>query len=182
MNETVAAAQMFASGEVYAELKRLARRQLARRPAGPTLCTTALVHEACLKLADADGQRGLARVRAHWLNLAALAMRQVLCDHARARLRRHGVLEAMTPAQLAELPVGDQAACREAERLLAIDTLLAELARRWPRRAFIASARYYAGLSDAETAAAGNLSLRTVQREWALTRDWLRQRLRHGAD
>lgn len=175
MNATVHAGEAFASSEVYAELKRLARRQLARRPAGPTLCTTALVHEACLKLADAGDD--LARARAHWLNLAALAMRQVLCDHARARLRRHGLVEAMTPEQLAALPACDQAARREAERLLAIDALLDELARHWPRRAFIASARYYAGLSDAETAAAGGLSLRTVQREWALARSWLKRRL-----
>lgn len=177
MNDVVAAAEVFADGEVYGELKRLARRQLARRPAGDTLCTTALVHEACLKLSDADGEP--LRARAHWLNLAAMAMRQVLCDHARARLRRHRVLESMPPDQLAALAVADQTACRQAERLLAIDALLVELAERWPQRAFIASARYYAGLSEAETAAAGALPLRTVQREWARTREWLKLRLRH---
>lgn len=165
---------LLGQAEVYAELKQLARRQLWRQPAGATLNTTALVHEACLKLAAPGSQSP--RERSHWLNLAALAMRQVICDHARRRLHRQQFVTPLDDQALAAVPEPDTAIA-EARRLLAIDALLTELAKTAPRRAYVLSARFFAGLSENETAAAAGLSLRTVQREWQLARAWLRARL-----
>lgn len=177
MTRSDALANLLGQQQVYAELKRLAHRQLARQPPGASLSTTALTHEACIKLAHSQGQSP--GERAHWLNLAAVAMRQVICDHARQRLRRQALVESMDMADLTKLgiPHAEEQTLHEAKRLLAIDEALEELAIMHPRRAYVVSARFFGGLSELETAQAGGLSARTVQREWQVARDWLRRKL-----
>lgn len=175
MSRSSALPDLLGQSEVYAELKRLARRQLLRQSAGATLNTTALVHEACLKLAGPRKQDPTER--AHWINLAVCAMRQVICDHARRRVHPQASLHCLDADALPPLPAPDQHALDEAKRLLQIDTLLTELSVSQPRRAYVLNARFFGGLSDQETAEAAGMSVRTVQREWQLVKAWLRRRL-----
>lgn len=172
---SAAVPELLGQSDVYAELKRLARRQLHRQQQGATLNTTALVHEACLKLAGP--RRSDPAEQAHWLNLAVRAMRQVLCDHARKRLLRQSHVDPAGADLIGELPDPEQQALAESRRLLKIDALLTELAEAHPRRAYVLDARFFGGLSDQETALAAGLSLRTVQREWQLAKEWLKRRL-----
>ncbi len=154
---------------LYADLKRLARRERGRSgQQAPTLDTTALVHEAYLKLA----RRGVFQSQAHFLNTAALAMRQVLVTHARTRLRhkRNGGQKPVDIDAVEVLVESD-------ERIVALDDALAELERRSPRLARIVECRYFAGYSDAETALALDLSERTVQRDWAIAKALLYEAL-----
>jgi RNA polymerase sigma factor (TIGR02999 family) len=154
---------------LYPDLKRLARRERGRagHPAA-TLGTTALVHEAYLKLARSDAFQS----QAHFLNTAALAMRQVLVTHARARLRHK-----RNPGQ-APLDVDDVEVLAESdERIVALDEALLELEQHAPRLARIVECRYFAGYSDAETALALDLSERTVQRDWAMAKALLYEAL-----
>ncbi len=156
---------------VYDELKRLARlRRLGSR--NQTLNTTGLVHEVYLKLASGAGVLG--EDRAHFLNLAARAMRQVLVDHARKRMRdkRGG---GVRPVTFEPERFGVE---REAETLLTLDRALDRLGRENPRRARVFECRYFAGLSTAETAEAVGASVRTVERDWQSARHWLRQEVR----
>lgn len=159
-----ALAQMF-----YADLKRLARRERGRAgyPA-PTLETTALVHEAYLKLARQDRFQG----QAHFLNTAAMAMRQVLVGHARARLR-HKRNPGAAPLDIDRVEV----LAESDERIVALDRALAELERAQPRLARIVECRYFAGYSEQETARALALSERTVQRDWAVAKALLYEAL-----
>jgi RNA polymerase sigma factor (TIGR02999 family) len=152
---------------VYDELKVLARRGLAREAPGHTLQTTALVHEAYLKLVDASavGERG----RAYFFGAASRAMRQVLVDHARRRRaskRGHGV----TPEDLDDVELGVDDFTSE---LLDLDRALERLAELNPRQARVVECRYFGGLSVEETAAALDVSPRTVKYDWALARAWL---------
>jgi RNA polymerase sigma factor (TIGR02999 family) len=153
---------------VYEELRRLARRQLQRGPAGRTLETNALVHEAYLKLAARSGLR--LNDAGHLLAVTASAMRQILVDRARARLRtkRGGGAQPVTldEERLPEAP--------NAERLLDLDRALGRLRQREPRLARAFECRYFAGLSEQETADALGISLRSSQREWLRARTWLR--------
>jgi RNA polymerase sigma-70 factor, ECF subfamily len=158
-------------GLVYAELRRIARRHLAREEPGHTLQTTALVHEAYLRLL---GQKGVDwHDRAHFFALASTMMRRVLVDSARARLagkRAHHE----TPLSVATgLPTADG---REVE-LLDLDRALDLLAREHPRAARIVEMRFFAGLENREIAAVLELSERTVERDWSFARAWLRREL-----
>ncbi|MGH9162451.1 MAG: ECF-type sigma factor [Vicinamibacteraceae bacterium] len=156
---------------VYNELRRLARRQRwARRPE-QTLTTTGLVHEAYLKLA---GQRASAwRDRDHFFATAARAMRHILIDHAKSRLRqkRGGGLARVT------LDERHIASDDEAEQLLLIDDALERLAAQEARLAQVVECRFFAGMSEQETAAALGVSERTVQRDWARARSWLKEEI-----
>lgn len=178
MNPSSSLPELLGESGIYREMKRLARRQLMRQSSGATLNTTALVHEACLKLAGPRQQDP--EEQAHWLNLAVMAMRQVLCDHARRRVHRQATLQAMSPEAMAQLPAPEQSALEEASRLLRIDALVSELRSTQPRRADVLTARFFGGLSEVETATATGLSLRTVQREWQLAKEWLRGKLERG--
>jgi RNA polymerase sigma factor (TIGR02999 family) len=154
---------------VYDQLRRLARRHLRRHsPAGRTLDTTGLVHEAYLKLARSPSLR--VNDSGHVLAVMACAMRQVLVSRARARLRakRGGGELAVT---LDESAAAGRAPAAEA--LLDLDRALARLRERDRRLAAIFECRYF-GMSEEETAAALGLTLRTVQRGWMRARAWLR--------
>jgi RNA polymerase sigma factor (TIGR02999 family) len=156
---------------IYDELRRVARAQLRRVGPGRTLDTTGLVHEAYLKMA---GQQGLeVENRRHFLAVSAHAMRQILVDYARARLaaKRGGGEVRVT--------LEEQTAVTDAEagRLLDIDRALEGLRAESERMAKIVECRYFAGLTEEETAEALDASLRTVQREWKRARAWLREAL-----
>lgn len=159
---------------VYDEMRRLARAHLRRFPAGRTLDTTGLVHEGYLKLARSPGERW--NDRGHLLAVAACAMRQVLMSRARARLRakRGGGERAQA------LDEGFVGHGRDAERLLDLDRALRGLRVHDRTLARVFECRYFAGLSEAETAEALRLSLRTVQRSWSRARAWLRAALESG--
>ena len=156
----------------YADLKRLARRERSRAGAGGTLHTTALVHEAYLKLRGTRSWND----EAHFLRAAALAMRHALVNHAEARraAKRGGGL-AHLPLDAA-LDVG----ATSDETLLALDEALQRLARQSARLAQVVVCRFFAGFDERETAQALGLSERTVRRDWTLARAWLYRELSGG--
>jgi RNA polymerase sigma factor (TIGR02999 family) len=160
---------------VYDELRRLARRHIRRGPRGQTLNTTGLVHEAYLKLAGSPSLR--LRDRGHLMAVTACAMRLVMVSRARARLadKRGG---GLVPVELEEGQIGLEPA---AEWLIDLDRALADLRAHDERLARVFECRYFAGLSEEETAEALGTSLRTVQRGWLRARAWLREALRGGA-
>lgn len=154
---------------VYDELRRIAHRQLGGERPGHTLCTTALVHEAYLRLADQTGADWTNRAR--FFALAAVSMRRILIDHARKhRTAKRGGALRRVPLESADLPVEERA-----ELLLALDEALTRLAAHDERRCKVVECRFFAGLTEAETAAALGLGLRTVKRDWARARSWLYQ-------
>jgi len=160
---------------VYRELRAIARRRLGApkgaRGAGATLSTTELVNEAYLKLAG-DPDRGWSD-RSHFLALAAVAMRQILVDRARARatLKRGGHFAQIT------LDEGALAGDDEPEALLALDEALVQLATLAPRLARVVELRFYGGLTEPEIAEVLGVTARTVQRDWAKARMLLRRAL-----
>ena len=158
---------------VYDELKRMARGQRRQRPE-LTLNTTALVHEAFIKLA---GRESLAvRDRAHFLSVAAMAMRQILLDHARRRLagKRGGGAHSISFDDI-EAALDGAAGLTEmkAEALLALDETMARLAQRSERQSRVVECRFFGGLSVEETAQALGISSATVKRDWAMAQAWL---------
>lgn len=163
---------------VYRELRAIAHRQLGGAlPAhggSATLSPTALVHEAYLKLAD-DPRRNW-RDRTHFLALAAVAMRHILVDRARARtaLKRGGGFAQVT------LDEGALAGEQDPEALLALDVALEQLATLAPRLARVVELRFYGGLSEDEIAEVLGVTTRTVQRDWAKARALLRRALDGG--
>jgi len=158
-------------GLVYAELRQLARRQLHSTPLQHTLSTTALVHEAYLKL-SAD-VRWSTRDRSHFFALAARAMRHILIDHARRRTRhKRGGLEAPLSLEDAQVPVHDRS-----DELLALDEALERLAAVDPELARLVEWRFFAGLSVEEIARVLEVSDRTVKRQWRAARAFLYQQL-----
>ncbi|SDD73281.1 RNA polymerase sigma factor, TIGR02999 family [Aquimonas voraii] len=158
---------------VYPELKRLARSSLNANRHN-TLNTTALVHECYLRLARAENTP---KDRGHLLSLAVRIMRQVLIDHARERLaqKRGGGAIAVT--------LDDDAAIelQQFELLVEIDSALQRLAAIEPRQAAVFEHRYFGGLNDDDTAAALEISPRTVHRDWDAARAWLAEALNAGA-
>jgi RNA polymerase sigma factor (TIGR02999 family) len=142
---------------------------------GETLNTTALVHEAYVKLVDAG--RAQWHDRHHFLAVASIAMRQILVDHARSRLRAKRGGGAIT-VPLDEAP---GLVAREARDLLDLDEALGRLEATDPRLVRVVECRYFTGLGEQETADALGVSLRTVQRDWLKARAWLRAALRSAA-
>lgn len=148
---------------VYEELRRIAEVQLRRERRGHTLQPTALVHEAYLKLAGGD----LAvENRAHFLAIAARAMRQALVDHARRRRRakRGGGMKRTT------LTAGSWSEELDLDELLALDDALSELE---PRQRRVVECRFFGGMEEQEIAAVLDVSARTVRRDWVKARAWL---------
>jgi RNA polymerase sigma factor (TIGR02999 family) len=155
----------------YTELRAIAHRRLAARGPGGTLSTTALVHEAYLKLVDQSraGWQDLAHFRA----LASLAMRHVLVDRARERctLKRGGARRHIT------LDDEVMAAEDQPEVLLQLNDALERLAAVEPRLARVVDCRFFGGMTEQETAEALDLTTRTVQRDWVKARVLLRRLL-----
>jgi RNA polymerase sigma factor (TIGR02999 family) len=161
--------------QLYAELREIANRLLRGEVTGHTLQPTALVHEAWFKLAGPKAPRPVDRT--HFLALAARAMRQVLVDHARRRraLKRGGPAIDLSIADDRlgfSIPLDD---------LLSVDDALTRLAERSPRLARVVELRFFAGLSEDETARALEVTTRTVQRDWAKARAWLHAELEGAA-
>jgi RNA polymerase sigma factor (TIGR02999 family) len=156
---------------LYDDLKRLARRLLARERGSRTIQPTTLVHEAYLKLA---GSAPRAADRAHLLAIAAHAMRQVLVDRARERrAAKRGPDWIRTT-----LNDGVSATELDAEGLIALDDALERLE---PRQRQVVECRFFAGLDDAEIAEALGVTTRTVRRDWVKARAWLNRWLSEGS-
>jgi RNA polymerase sigma-70 factor (ECF subfamily) len=159
---------------VYDELRRVASRQLAQERGDATLQTTALVHEAFLRLVDHE--RVTRKGRSYFFAAAARAMRQVLVDQARRRnAQKRGGGEAPVTLTDQAQPTGDVDLF--AIEMLELDQALAELADLNPRHARVVECRFYAGMSVADTAEALEISERTVKNDWSLARAWLFRRL-----
>ena len=156
---------------LYRELRLIAHRRLAAVARGGTLSTTALVHEAYLKLVD-QSQAGW-RDRAHFLALASLAMRHVLVDRAKARgaLKRSGARRRISLDE-EEIGVDDQP-----EAFLDLDEAMNRLAELEPRLARVVECRFFGGLTEDEIAAALGVTVRTVQRDWTKARMLLQRAL-----
>jgi RNA polymerase sigma-70 factor (ECF subfamily) len=153
---------------VYDDLRRLARAQLRHRNGSESLDTAAVVHDAYLRLVDQS--RVTWRDRGHFFAVCALAMRPIVVDRARRRVRlKRGGDQVFVPIDGEHEP-----AAREAADVLALDLALERLAEIDPRMARVVECRYFAGLSENETAAALGVSVRTAQREWFKARAWLR--------
>jgi RNA polymerase sigma factor (TIGR02999 family) len=156
---------------VYDELRRVAHHALRQEPTGHTLSTTGLVHEAYFKLVD---QRRIEwRDRAHFFGVAARAMRQILVEYA----RRRGAAKRGGRLRLVALEEGTVPAEERAEALLAVDEALTRLAEHSPAMARVVECRFFAGLTEEETAEATGGSVRTVQRQWRRAKAWLYQEL-----
>ena len=152
---------------VYDQLKRLARRYMRRERADHTLQTTALVHEAYLKLVDVsqvDWQH-----RAHFFAIAAQIMRRILLDRARRRVaaKRGGAAQKLNLDEAPDVGSG------RAREIIALDDALTALAKIDPRKARVIELRFFAGLSVEETAEVVQVSSVTVMRDWKLARAWL---------
>ncbi|HVK08986.1 MAG TPA: ECF-type sigma factor [Gemmataceae bacterium] len=161
---------------VYDELRRLAAARLANEKAGHTLQPTALVHEAYLRLAGGDRPADWDG-RGHFFAAAAEAMRRILIDAARRKLRdRHG--GGRKRSALDDQDVAAEAADRD--DLLALSDALDRLAAANPRAAELVKLRYFAGLTGREAAGVLSISLRKADQVWAYARAWLRDRLTAG--
>src|SRR4051794_20832623 len=151
---------------VYDELRRIAHYHMAGERPGHTLGTTGLVHETYLRLVDQT--RVQWRDRGHFFRVASWAMRRILVDYARSHgaLRRGG---GVPPLSLDD----ELAVAQESDRLVALDEALERLATVNERLSQVVECRYFGGLTEAETAEALGVTVRTVQRDWRKARDWL---------
>ena len=160
---------------VYDELRKLAANKLAREKPGQTLQATALVHEAYLRLVDAEKAQHW-NSRGQFFAAAAEAMRRVLIDNARRRhsQRRGGAAERRSLEGLeAAAPTSD-------EELLAVNEALERLQALDPRKAELVKLRYFGGLTIPEAAQALGISITTANRYWAYARAWLHEELAAG--
>jgi RNA polymerase sigma factor (TIGR02999 family) len=159
---------------VYKELRRLAHYHLQSERPDHTLQSTALVHEAYLRMAG--GQQGEVRNRAHFIAVASRLMRQILVDHARGRraAKRDGGCKIALD-DLAVLPVNGD------DELLALDAALEELARIDERQAKIVEMKFFGGLSAPEISHVLGISRATIDRDWATARVWLHRQMSRTA-
>ena len=158
---------------VYRELRRLAGHFLRQERAGHTLQPTALVHEAYLSLIGQDQSQW--QNRAHFMALAAQAMRRILLEHARRR--RASKRTAPDAAGIASPPLPGRG-----EEVFTVDEALNKLAKLDAQQARIAELRYFGGLSVEEAAEALDISPRTVKRDWAMAKAWLHTHLAGGLE
>jgi RNA polymerase sigma factor (TIGR02999 family) len=160
---------------IYDELRRLAAHKMANEAPGQTLQPTALVHEAWLRLAGSSRQEW--RGREHFFSAAAEAMRRILVENARRKLRlRHGGGLQRVDFDAFALPVA-----RDDEKCLRLHEALDQLAREDARKAEVVKLRMFAGLQVQEIAALLNTSEKTVQRDWTFAKAWLSRELKEGA-
>jgi len=159
---------------VYAELRRIARKQMRREREGHTLQPTALVHEAFLRLVDQDATAW--QNRAQFFGVAAQTMRRLLVDHARRRrAAKRGI-----PITLDEALLQPGSAAVPYEQILAVDEALYRLARLDARQASVVEMRYFGGLSVEETAEVLGVAERTVKLDWAMAKGWMKSQLTAG--
>lgn len=158
---------------LYDELRALARWHLESERGDHTLQSTALVHEAYLRLSVR--YPGSWADRHHFLSTAAKVMRQILVDHARTRnrLKRGGAAERITLSE-----VDGEIAAAEPIDIQAVDAALHRLTELDARQAQIVELRFFAGMTIPETAAVLHLSPETVKRDWTMARAWLSRVLR----
>ena len=156
---------------VYDELRVLASRYLRRERADHTLQATALVHEAYLQMVDQT--RATWKDRAHFSGVAARLMRRILVDHARTcnRQKRGGGWEKVYLDETREL------GSDTSPDLVAVDEVLREFARSYPREGSVVEMKFFAGMEAKEIAHALNISLRTVMRDWSFAKAWLSREL-----
>ncbi len=159
---------------IYEELRAVAGKYLRRQPSDHTLQATALVHEAYLRLVGPSP--GSWRDRDHFLATAAVAMRQILVNHAKRKhcLKRGGGRAGLT------IDVVEPNVAERAIDLVALDEALGRLAGLDARQARIVELRFFGGLSVDQTARVMDVSLRTVHREWTTARLWLRAEIEKG--
>ncbi len=168
---------------IYEELRRLASSNMAGEGhggAGHTLQPTALVHEAYLRLLGPSGAEADWNGRGHFFAAAAIAMRRILIDRARARrsVKRGGELSRVLLHDnvSAAAPLDSQ----DADELLLLDEALTKLEALDERKSRVVMLRYYAGLSVEQTAAALSVSAATVKNDWAFAKAWLNRALSEG--
>jgi len=156
---------------VYEELRRMAKRHMDRQSPGHTLQTTALIHEAFLRLVDQREAHW--QNRAHFFAVAARAMRHILVDYARARpaAKRGG------GAKVVSLDEAAVASDERAAEMVALDDALKSLAAVDRRKCQVVELKYFGGLSVEETAEVLKVSPETVARDWRLARTWLLREL-----
>jgi RNA polymerase sigma factor (TIGR02999 family) len=152
---------------LYEELRRLAASKMAREEPGQTLQATALVHEAWLRLVGSQNPKF--ENRAHFFSAAAEAMRRILIDRARYKLRiRHG-----GKLERVNLEGQDLAAPADEEQLVAVHEALNNLAKDHPAQAEVVKLRYFVGMTNEETAEVLGVSVGTVKNYWTFARTWI---------
>lgn len=161
---------------VHSELRRLARRYMARERPGHTLQTTALINEAYLRLVDQHSVQW--QDRAHFFAVAAQVMRHILVDHARKYQSDKRGAGAQKLA-LDEVAIANE---ERAAELVALDEALERLAALDQRQSQIVELRFFGGLTVDETAGVMKLAPITVMREWRLAKAWLRDTIAGGDD
>lgn len=162
---------------IYDELTVLAHRQRRAWHGDLTLNTTAVVHEAYLKLA---GQTRIpAGSRAHFFGVAAKAMRHILCNYARdrGRQKRGGGKQHVTFEPDRNIPAQPDFSSEQADTLMALDEALRSLEEFAVRPSRVVECRFFGGMSVEETAAALGIAPRTVKRDWNFARAWLRREM-----
>ena len=159
---------------VYDELRRLATSKMARETPGQTLQPTELVHEAWLRLVGTKNPQF--ENRAHFFSAAAEAMRRILIDRARRKLtQRHG-----GGFERVDLEGQDLGAPGADEQLLAVHEVLDDLARVHPIQAEVVKLRYFAGMTNEETARVLGISLTTTKAYWRFARTWILHAIEHS--
>lgn len=156
---------------VYDELRRMARRYMRQQPVGHTLQTTALIHEAYLRLIGQAEKRWENRV--HFFGVAAQAMRHILVDYARARQtakRGGGAQQVSLDEALVVSPKGN-------DDLVALNDALEALAALDQRQSQVVELRFFGGLTEEEISQVLQVSTRTVRSDWRLARSWLLREL-----
>jgi RNA polymerase sigma factor (TIGR02999 family) len=164
--------------DLYDQLRVIARAQLRRERPGHTLGATALVHETYLRLVNQQGLTSIDRTR--FFAAVSTTMRRVLVDHARRRRskkRGSGVHSLPLDAAEAVTMTGE-----EADELIALDDALERLDRLNARASRVVQLRFFGGLTLEETADLLGVSTKTVQRDWIITRSWLRKEVAHALE
>jgi RNA polymerase sigma factor (TIGR02999 family) len=161
--------------ELYDELRRIAHRHLGAERTGHTLSTTALVHEAYVKLADQT--RARFQNRSHFLAVASQAMRRILVGYARkVKADKRGGRWHRLDLDSVDIPFEERA-----EELVALDAAIERLAELNPRLSRVVECRFFGGMTEEEVAAALGVADRTVRRDWIKAKGWLIRELK-GAD
>jgi RNA polymerase sigma factor (TIGR02999 family) len=166
---------------IYAELHHIAEAQRRRWEGDETLNTTALVHEAYLRLVDQGGQGWINRP--HFMAVAATAMRQILLDYAKRKhaAKREGCHQRVRLEDIADVLSGTPDLPEALpEALIELDAALVRLEKRSTRQRTVVECRFFGGMTIEHTAEALGLSPATVKREWTMAQAWLYQELQHA--